>query len=329
VRVLFITKSKTKESDLSPFILSQLNSILELGVDVISFPIHGRGILAYFRGSKQIRSFLKTNEVDILHAHYTLCGWSAVLARSRKPVILSLMGSDALGEFKNPGKTKFSSKLIVLLTLLIQPFVQSIISKSANINKRVYRKNITRIIPNGIDLVKFKPDNKLQFKEELGLEADKKYVLFLNNPENKWKNLMLVQKALSILSEEKIELITPYPVSHSNVVKYLNAADVLAHTSFMEGSPNIIKEAMACNCPIVSTDAGDVRWVIGDTPGCYITSFEPEDVAEKLKLALTFAEQNGKTNGRQRIIELGLDSSSIAKRILDVYENVLKKSNKF
>jgi glycosyltransferase involved in cell wall biosynthesis len=105
----------------------------------------------------------------------------------------------------------------------------------------------------------------------------------------------------------------------------LNAADILLLTSFSEGSPQIVKEAMSCNCPIVSTYVGDVRWVIGDTKGCYITTFDPADVVEKIKLALKFSEKIGRTKGRERIIELGLDSDTIAKKIIDVYYSVLEK----
>ncbi len=77
---------------------------------------------------------------------------------------------------------------------------------------------------------------------------------------------------------------------------------------------------MACKCPIVSTDVGDVKDVIGNTEGCYLTKFDPQDVAEKIKIALEFGER---TNGRERIIEAGLDSKTIAKRIVGVYRKVL------
>jgi glycosyltransferase involved in cell wall biosynthesis len=108
------------------------------------------------------------------------------------------------------------------------------------------------------------------------------------------------------------------------VPRYLNEADVLAFSSFMEGSPNVIKEAMACNCPIVSTDVGDVRWVLGDTKGCYIASFDPADFAKKMELAIHFSQVVGRTKGRQRIVALGLDMNTVAKRIMAVY----KKSTK-
>ena len=103
---------------------------------------------------------------------------------------------------------------------------------------------------------------------------------------------------------------------------YLNAADALVLTSLWEGSPNVIKEAMACNLPIVSTDVGDVKEVIGDTEGCYITSYEPSDVAGKIKLALDFGKR---TNGREKIKHLEINT--IAKRIIDVYNEVLQKKS--
>ena len=80
---------------------------------------------------------------------------------------------------------------------------------------------------------------------------------------------------------------------------------------------------MACDLPVVSTRVGDVEWLFGDEPGHFIAEHDPDDVADKIKLALEFSEKYGRTNGRQRIIELGLDSDSIAKRIIEVYEEVI------
>jgi glycosyltransferase involved in cell wall biosynthesis len=105
---------------------------------------------------------------------------------------------------------------------------------------------------------------------------------------------------------------------------YYNAVDVILLTSLHEGSPNVVKEAMACNCPVVSTDVGDVRWLFGDTPGYFITSFDYKDVVEKIKLAINFREKYYQTKGRERIIDLGLDSGTVAGRIIDVYRQVLK-----
>ena len=85
---------------------------------------------------------------------------------------------------------------------------------------------------------------------------------------------------------------------------------------------------MACNRPVVATDVGDIRWLFGNEPGHFITSFDPEDVAEKIKLALEFSEKYGRTNGRQRVIDLGLDSQTVAKKIINLYKEVLEQRKK-
>jgi glycosyltransferase involved in cell wall biosynthesis len=100
----------------------------------------------------------------------------------------------------------------------------------------------------------------------------------------------------------------------------MNAADVVILTSLWEGSPNVIKEAMACNRPIVSTDVGDVRWIFGDTPGCYVTSNDAVDVAEKIQSALDFSKDQHVTKGRDRLLKLGLNADHVAVKILKFYQ---------
>jgi len=121
-------------------------------------------------------------------------------------------------------------------------------------------------------------------------------------------------------SGENCELIELENRSREEVNLLLNACNLLLLTSFSEGSPQIIKEAMACNCPVVATDVGDIREVIKGTDGCYITSFDPEDVAEKIKLALQF---KGRTNGRKKIQHF--DNDLIAEKVYNVYEQIVKE----
>jgi len=110
-------------------------------------------------------------------------------------------------------------------------------------------------------------------------------------------------------------LLVPYRVSSNKIPYYLNVADVLVHTSYYEGSPNIIKEAMACNLPIVCTDVGDVSEVIGNVEGCYITKFDSKNVATNINSALNFGK---KTKGREKIKHLEL--SVVARKIARVYK---------
>lgn len=294
---------------------------------IISYPISGKSFFSYISNRRRLRKLVNEHKIDIVHAHYSLSGLTAILAFSGKPVVLSLMGSDILGEHITQKKITFKSKIVVLITRFVQHFVGAIIVKSDNIYDRVSRKSITSIIPNGVDLDVFKQTDKLRARKLLGIPPDKKIILFLANPESKWKNFRLAEEAVQLLNVTGVALLTPYPVPHDEVPLYLNAADVFISTSFMEGSSNVIKEAMACNCPLVVTDVGDASLVLGDTPGCYITGFQPDEVAAKLLMAIRFAEEKNRTFGRDRIIHLGLDAGSVAKKIIEVYDGLLQKAS--
>ena len=179
------------------------------------------------------------------------------------------------------------------------------------------------LIPNGIDTNEWFLLPKNEVREKLGLDKAKKYILFASNPAREEKNFSLLNTAIEQFNKE-VELLIINDKSQEELNLYYNAVDVILLTSLHEGSPNVVKEAMACNCPVVSTDVGDVRWLFGDTPGYYITSFDHADVVEKIKLAINFREKYSQTKGRERIIELGLDSGTVADRIIDVYSQVLK-----
>jgi teichuronic acid biosynthesis glycosyltransferase TuaC len=321
MKVLFVCSGNSKEFEIIPFIKEQGESLKQEGIDVDYFPVTGKGLMGYVRSGLQLRKVLQQKHYNLIHAHYTYSGWTALIGAGRKtPVVLSLMGTDANGEFKGKNKITLSSRISWFLTWLIQPFVKAIISKSDNIEESVYRKDRSYIIPNGVNMQKFQPLKLQQNGHSYHLNGKKK-ALFLGSKTKTGKNFPLAEAAVQQL--EDVELVCPYPVRHSDVPKYLNEADVLVFPSFMEGSPNVIKEAMACNCPIVSTDVGDVKWVFGQTNGCYIASFDPKDFASKIKMAIGSPAINHRTNGRQRIIELGLDQETVAKRIKAVYQKAL------
>ncbi|MBK7380894.1 MAG: glycosyltransferase [Ignavibacteriales bacterium] len=198
------------------------------------------------------------------------------------------------------------------------------------------------VIPCGLNLENFYPMNKNIAREMIGLSENKKYILFPSGFDNPVKNYPLAKKAVDNLNEE-IEIIELKNKTREEVSLLLNACNLMLLTSFSEGSPQIIKEAMACNCPIVATDVGDIKEIIGDTEGCFLVSFknkdsrrdgEPkskktqseliEETSQKIEEALKFAEQVGRTKGSTKIIELGLDSATVAKKIFDVYKEVLE-----
>lgn len=324
MNVLFIAGGNSKNFDIAPFIKAQGDSLVSSEVDIKYFPIKGKGIIGYLSNILKFRRFLKENPADIIHAHYTLSGWIAVLSLTGKPIVLSLMGSDAYGLYVGENKLKFGSQFLILLTYLIQPFVKIIICKSENIRDSVFLKRKSVVIPNGVILENFILKKEYSQKS-LNLDQDKQYILFLGNKNDPRKNFQLVEESVNRLNIKNVEILTPYPIPHVDVVYYLNVVNVVVVPSFMEGSPNLVKEAMACNCPVVATNVGDVSWLFGNEPGYFVTSFQVAEVAKKISEALYFSKYHGKTKGRERLIDLGVDSKTIAQRIIKIYQKILSK----
>ena len=303
MKVLFISSGNSSDG-ISTIILNQAQSLIQKDIDVQLFSIKGKGIWSYVKHIFILRKHLNSNYYDIFHAHYALSAFTASLAGCR-PLVVSLMGSD----------TKSGILLKILIRLFYFMNWQTVIVKSPSMKEDVGIKN-SIIIPNGVNINNVKP-------RQSKLDDSKKTILFASDPKRYSKNYKLAESAFSLLNNNII-LKVVHSRPHEEIIDEINRADVILLTSLWEGSPNIIKESMACNRPIVSTRVGDVEWLFGNEPGHFLTSFDPNDVAVKIKEALEYSEVYKKTNGRQRIISLGLDSETIACKLIKVYEKLLK-----
>lgn len=318
MKVLFVASGNNKTGIMAPFVESQAESLRRKGLEVHYSLVIGHGLISYLRYAKKIRSDVRMNGIDVIHAHYSLCALSSLLAFTGKPIVASYMGSDAYGSIGKNGKTKPRSYWLVIISLIIQPFLSYIICKSDSISKFVYIKR-SSIIPNGVDLSSFPVR-----KRSIIPETEPFRILFLGNPNDQRKNFALVKEAVSLLGHENIEVISPYPIDRSEVPSLLSHSDMLALSSLEEGSPNVVKEAMACCLPIVATNAGDAWWLLGDIPGHYKASFDAVSFAKGIK---TIMEFKSITDGRQRLIELGLDADMVADKIIDVYKKVIRRKH--
>ena len=291
--------------NISPFIKEQAESIRDEGISVEYFLIEGKGISGYLKNIYRFNTVIQNYKPDIIHAHYGLSGLFANLQR-RVVVITTFHGSD------------INYKIISLFSLLTMKLSKHNIFVSDKIAEKALAKRNFSVIPCGIAMNIFSPTDQKEARAKLYLRENKKIILFSGSFDNPVKNYPLAKSAVDLL-EDNIELIELKGYSREQVNNLLNACDVALMTSYTEGSPQFIKEAMACNCPIVSTDVGDAKEIIGDTEGCYICSYEPEDVAEKIKKALNFDKR---TNGREKIKHL--DEKIIAQKIIAIYRKVLE-----
>lgn len=291
----------------APFIVEQAVSLEKAGVSIDYYYVQGKGMIGYLKQFNRLRSKIKTFQPDLLHAHYGLSGLLANL-QSKVPVICTYHGSDI-----NNDKVFFFSKISIRLSVF-NIFVSEKNKEKAN---KVFWPRVSEksaLIPCGVDLEFFKPGERADARKLLGFETDKKYVLFAGAFDNRVKNATLAQKALKFLPDLNLLELKGY--TREQVVHLMNAVDVVLMTSFTEGSPQFIKEAMACNCPVVSVPVGDVPEVIDGINGCYLASYDPIELSEKLKIVLN---SNLRTEGRVRIKEKGLDVRSVTMKIIDIY----------
>ena len=317
MKILFVSSGNCING-ISPVIKNQGESIKNQGIDVDYYTIKGKGFLGYLKNILPLKKKIKENQYELIHAHYSLTAFAVLLSFPKVPIVVSFMGDDLLGSQRKDGSYTIRGKIEKKFSKIVSLFAACRIVKSKEMADKL---NKSIVIPNGVDFDRFKPIVKEKSLNKINLsDYNREYILFPANPDRDEKNYNLFNKALKELNNNLISELKFIDVSNDITPFYYNASSVVVLTSYHEGSPNVIKEAMACNIPIVSTDVGDVREVIGKTKGCYITTFEPKDVADKIQKALVF---NKRTTGREDIKHL--ESGVVAKKIIEVYKKVLDK----
>lgn len=293
------------------FVYEQARALTHTGlVNVSFFAVKGKGVFGYIRNYKSLLKVIKKERIDLIHAHYGLCGLLSNLQR-RIPVVTTYHGSDV-----NIPRNRLLSKMAMILSSY-NIFVSKklmIISHYDNLCK----ERPFSIIPCGIDVEQFQNVDKDEARRIMGLKNEQKYVLFAGAFDKTVKNANLAHETIRHLQD--VELIELKGYSREQVALLLYACDALLMTSHTEGSPTIIKEALACGCPIVSVDVGDVKKQIENVNGCHVSDqYDASNLAQLLKKSFSIE----RTNGRERIAVMGLDNSQVAKKIVEVYKRVL------
>lgn len=291
----------------APFITEQARALEKQGCEVRFFGLQGKGIMGYLKNLSALKREIKRFGPDVIHAHYGLSGLLANLQR-RVPVVTTYHGSDI-----NDKKVLLFSKQAMRLSAW-NVFVSQ---KTMDL---AYPKRNYSLLPCGIDMSDMQLTEKSEARQKMHLSADKRYILFAGAFDNAVKNAILAKQTVEALQDDNAELLELKGYSREEVTLLMCAADAFLMTSYAEGSPQVIKEAMACGCPIVSVDVGDVREQIEGLDGCFISERHPDIIAGFLKQAFSFA---GRTKGRDVIIRKGLTNDIVASRIISIYKSLV------
>lgn len=309
MRVLVVSRYKEKMAGhVVPFVAEQFASLKDAGCEAELFPLKGN----YWKQWKLLRRKIWEFKPDVLHAHYGLTCLVANIATRRVPVVSTYHGSDInLPKVRPLSKTAmWLSAWNVFVSKRNMALVGAIEGKKAS------------LVPCGISLSEDQLQMRKEARKALGWKADEKKVLFAGALDNDVKDPELAKQAMKELKNEGVnaELIELKGYNRQQVNTLMCAVDCLLMTSKTEGSPQVIKEAMACGCPIVSVDVGDVAERTEGVEGCFVVkSREPRDIAEAIEKAIAY---EGKTNGREKILAYGLTNELVAKRIIEIYKQI-------
>ena len=318
MRILEVSRYKEQFADHQlPFVTEQGEAIRALGHEVDYFLVRGN----YLRAVGALEAKTREFKPDVVHAHFGLSAITAEL-QSLVPVVTTFHNGETLNWHVN------------LMSSLMSLRAKHVIYVAQHIRDLSYFKAENySIIPCGVPMDQCVVMDKAEARKQLGWSNDKKYILFGGAFDNLRKNYPILRDAVERIGGD-IEIVEMKGLSRAECVLRMNACDLFALPSHSEGSPQALKEAMACNCPCLATDIADVKYLFGDEPGHFILrnprkTHERWDGDEKsldemvalLKEALAYGKR---TNGRERILKLGLSNEQVAQKIIDIYNEILK-----
>lgn len=291
---------------IAPFITDQVEALQKAGVSCEYFTIEGKGIKGYLLNLLPLWHKIKVCRPDIIHAHYGLSGVLANLQR-RVPVVTTYHGSD----INNPKVRRFSKIAIRLSAWNI--FVSQKNIQLSGVGKRF------SLIPCGVDTNVFKPMDKALCRQKFGFEPHEKLILFAGAFDNKVKNPELTIAAVAKIPDARLLELKGY--NRKQVAELMNAVDVCLMTSHTEGSPQFVKEAMACNCPVVSVNVGDVEGLLQGVEHCRIVVREADLISENLNALLL---SSVRSDGNKKIRNSGLAADRVAEKLKEIYFLLVK-----
>ena len=320
MKILIIASDKG--GHFAPFIEEQITALQEIGVHVVRYAVTRKGLLGYLRELPALKQMIGAEQPDVVHAHFGLCGLLANLQRV-VPIVTTYHGSDI-----NVPKILRFSKIAMRLSAWNIFVSQRNVDIAFRLSPLAFRlKRRSTLIPCGVNLTDDQLTSREAARKALGIGLDEIIILFAGAFDNAVKDAPLARQTVELASSlsplaSRLVLQELRGFSRAEVNCWMCAANALLMTSKTEGSPQVVKEAMACGCPIVSVDVGDVAERIEGVEGCHVVpTRNPKDIAQALRKVIDF---EGRTNGREKIISMGLSNEDVAEKLVTIYKEVLK-----
>jgi teichuronic acid biosynthesis glycosyltransferase TuaC len=324
IRVFMITSEwpTVGQPRTTHFIKRQADFLKAAGIDVDVFHFQGhKNPLKYLRAWTQAQRRLARERYDLVHAQF---GQSGLLALPKRiPLVVTFRGSDLLGIVGDKdGRYTPQGKIGQKISRMVASRADAVIVVSEQMKTHLPSSIAAHVIPSGIDFDLFRCMSQEEARLRLGLPLNERLVLFVGRPTQARKRFEISERAVEILNRSlPSKLIIAWGVDHADMPTYMNACDVLVFTSMQEGSPNAVKEALACNLPVVSVPVGDVAMRIQGIEGCQLCADDsPETVAASLEQVL---RRGQRSVSRERV--KNLDEKIITGQVIRIYQSTLVK----
>jgi teichuronic acid biosynthesis glycosyltransferase TuaC len=322
MRVLMITRDWPTEAqpDRVPYLVRQAEHLRAAGVDLTVFVLAKTGPRPhrYVRRLRELARLVRQGGFELVHAQTGPAGLAAML--TGLPLVATFRGSDVLGTVGPRGGYTLKGRVLRAASRVVARRADAVIVVAPHLVCLLPGSREPVVVPSGVDLSRFAPVAREEARARLGLPAGPPLVLFGGRPGNPVKRWNLAREAMRLLGGRmEAEMVPLDGIAHARVPLWMSACDVLLLTSRHEGSPNVVKEALACNLPVVAVNVGDVRERLGGVAGCVVC---PDDSPASLAGALERVLRSGaRVAGREAVA--ALDERLLTARVLEVYRRVL------
>ncbi|MBI4421935.1 MAG: ATP-grasp domain-containing protein [Gemmatimonadetes bacterium] len=323
IRVLAVTSAwpTPGQPRTTHFIKRQVDYLRSAGVHVEVFHFRGRRRpWRYLAAWARLQRRLRIGRYDLIHAQF---GQSGLLALPKRlPLVVTFRGSDLLGIVGDAaGRHIWAGKVLQRVSRMVARRADAVIVVSEHMKNSLPPDVPASVLPSGIDLDLFRPMPRDAARRRLGLPLGASLVLFAGRPDQARKRFELAKQAVELLRGSlPAELIVAWGAQHTDMPLYMNACDALVFTSMQEGSPNVVKEALACDLPVVSVPVGDVADRLRGVEGCEVCGESPPAIAAALERVL---RRGRRVAGHEAVKDL--DEAQLTARLIRIYRTILRR----